>query len=234
MSSCRDKESMNVVCSNCESALSTMLCVDCIENERYLCENCAEMHTKVKIYKKHRIYMPCAVRNKLKEPVSESAIPPYIAALSVSEYFTAPQCGSFASFCRHVEQWEHQLDDLDFDDVTNTLGLSDGLSMRGALACFFIALSVHILTKYVLGRRAIFATIGVGIVIYRFIKRRQNSYLSELGKIKQVKDYPLNPTLILLPQSKYYCYSSLYGSGFRRGSSVNRSWTKKHNSQWKD
>lgn len=87
-----------------------------------------------------------------------------------------------------MQKIENNLEFIDVDDLLLYLGLSadDGMSMHGAMICLLVALTAHIVIKYVLGRRAIFALIGMGVALYRILKRRRNSINVEMGNLKKV------------------------------------------------
>jgi hypothetical protein len=89
-----------------------------------------------------------------------------------------------------IEKIEEKLEFIDIDDVLLYLGMSvdDGMSMHGAVICLMVALTAHIVIKYILGRRAIFALIGMGVVVYRILKRRRNQIYVQMDKLKQTNE----------------------------------------------
>lgn len=87
-----------------------------------------------------------------------------------------------------INSLEKSLESIEIEDLLASVGISidGGISFRGSLACIFIALAAHFVIKYVLGRRGIFALIGVGILVHRIVTKKRGSVFAEIAKLQKV------------------------------------------------
>lgn len=155
------------------------------------------MHGKIKLYRNHtvkRVEVPSESRKPATESATHSSLrvqsrrpaaPPRMPASSAHPSWWR----GVASTCYGcLDALESRLDDIEMDDALSLLGLSvdDGVTLRGSVTCLLIALSAHLLIKYVFGRRGIFALIGVGVVLYRIIMKKRHSLFAQMDIMKQV------------------------------------------------
>ena len=190
-----------MLCNNCEVYPATHRCIACPPSDCLLCKPCSEIHQKVKIYKTHSLapindhehetkdIIPTSKKRTDKK--SESSSNDLLVEHVESKTQWASHSWMFVpTFLRDVIDYaERKMDSVDLEDFLDNMGISTegGMSLGGSLKCLIIALSMHVIIKYVLGRRAIFALIGLGIVVYRMLKRKRTSVYAEVSYLSQVQ-----------------------------------------------
>ena len=182
-----------MICSNCDQNKASYTCLDCTSSECALCEACKIIHGKVKIFAKHRV-QKCA-SNEQPTNLKYANV-----EISVDELQSEPK--DIVSFLYEgVDRLAARIvatlrffKDFEIDEsyLSDAFDLSEGFTIRSGVACVGIAFLIHVVLKFALGRRAIFAIIGVGILIFRNLKRKRSAYVSEIDALQRVRSFRLS------------------------------------------
>ncbi len=189
-----------MLCFNCDLNIASYKCLDCAPGESALCESCKLIHGKVKIFAKHKV-RKCPVNILSSHPKYEEIvmtvdeIEPKSIVIFFSEAFDWLVAKTAAIHCCF-----HDFDLLD----ESTFDISEGFTLRTCVACVGVAFLIHAVMKYVLGRRAVFAVLGVGIWMFRTMKRKRAAYLSEIDALQQVI------SLFMLPSLAFQCSNNSF------------------------